>query len=262
MPVLICGIFGPLFYPHDPTIINLSNTLKPPAWMDGGQLTYFLGTDSLGRDMLSRLIQGARASLVVAVFGVCFAGIIGVTVGMIAGYFGGKIDNVIMRIVDTQMSIPPILLVILLSAVMGGGLVVIIVGIAIIFWTTYARVVRGETLSLKQRDFVALAQITGCGKSRILLKHIFPNILNTIVVLATLQLGRAIMIEAAITFLGLGIQPPHAAWGLIIADGRIYMTTAWWVPAFAGLSIMITVLGANLFGDWLRDKLDPRLRQV
>jgi peptide/nickel transport system permease protein len=262
LPVIICGIFGPLFYPHDPTAMNLSMSLRPPGWMSGGDWSYFLGTDNMGRDLLSRLIEGARISMMVAVFGVCIAGLFGVGMGMIAGYFEGKVDNVIMRIVDTQMSIPAILLMILLAAVLGGGLATIIIAISLVFWTTYARVIRGETLSIKQRDFVALARVTGCKDARILWKHIFPNLFNTVMVLATLQLGRAIIIEAGITFLGLGIQPPATAWGLIISDGRIYMSTAWWVPTFAGIAIMITVLGANLFGDWLRDKLDPRLRQL
>jgi peptide/nickel transport system permease protein len=262
LPVIICGIFGPLFYPPDPTVMKLSMSLRPPGWMSGGDWSYFLGTDNMGRDLLSRLIEGARISLMVAVFGVCIAGIFGLAMGMIAGYFEGKVDNVIMRIVDTQMSIPAILLMILLAAVLGGGLATIIIAISLVFWTTYARVIRGETLSIKQRDFVALAKVTGCKDARILWKHIFPNLFNTVMVLATLQLGRAIIIEAGITFLGLGIQPPATAWGLIISDGRIYMSTAWWVPTFAGIAIMITVLGANLFGDWLRDKLDPRLRQL
>ena len=262
LPVVVCGIFGPLFYPHDPTVMKLSMALNPPAWVSGGDWSYFLGTDHMGRDLLSRLIEGARASLIVAVFGVGFAGIFGVAMGMIAGYLEGTIDNVIMRIVDTQMSIPAILLIILLAAVLGGGLVTIIISVSLVFWTTYARVVRGETLSIKQRDFVALAKVRGCGNIRILQKHIFPNLVNTVMVLATLQLGRAIIIEASITFLGLGIQPPATAWGLVISDGRIYMSTAWWIPTFAGGAIMITVLGANLLGDWLRDKLDPRLRQV
>jgi peptide/nickel transport system permease protein len=262
LPVVICGVFGPLFYPHDPTAMKLSFALKPPPWVAGGDWSYFLGTDNMGRDLLSRLIEGARISLLVAVFGVGIAGIFGVALGMIAGYFEGKTDNIIMRIVDIQMSIPAILLIILLAAVLGGGLVTIIISVSIVFWTTYARVIRGEVLSIKQRDFVALAKVTGCGHTRILGKHIFPNLINTVMVLATLQLGRAIIIEASITFLGLGIQPPATAWGLIISDGRIYMSTAWWVPTFAGIAIMITVLGANLLGDWLRDKLDPRLRQV
>ena len=262
LPVIICGLFGPFFYPHDPTLMKLSATLRPPAWMADGSWFYFLGTDNVGRDLLSRLIEGARISLMVAVVGVGLAGIFGVAMGMIAGYFGGKIDNLIMRVVDIQMSIPAILLMILLATVVGTGLVTIIISVAIIFWTTYARVVRGETLSLKERDFVAMAKVTGCGSTRILLVHILPNLINTVMVLASLQLGRAILVEAGITFLGLGIQPPATAWGLIISDGRIYMSTAWWIPTFAGIAILITVLGANLFGDWLRDRLDPKLRQM
>ncbi len=260
-PIVIFGLFGQFMYPHDPTTMDLSNALRPPAWTTG-DWSYVLGTDRLGRDLLSRLMQGARASLLVSVCGVGFAGIIGVTLGMIAGYFKGTVDIIIMRIVDTQMSIPSILLIILLSAVLGAGLATIIICIAVIFWTTYARVVRGQTLSITQREYVALAQVTGCGHFRILTKYIFPNLLNTILVLATIQLGTAIMVEASITFLGMGIQPPDTAWGLIIADGRQYMATAWWIPTFAGLAIMLTVLGANLLGDWVRDKFDPRLRQL
>lgn len=262
LPIIVCGIFGPLFYPHDPNHMNLNLALQPPAWMPGGDPSYFLGTDNLGRDMLSRLIEGARASLIVSVVGVAIAGGIGVILGMMAGYFGGALDNIIMRIVDSWMSIPVILFMLLLSAIMGGGLTTIIISIGIIFWTGYARVVRGVTLSIKQREFVALANVTGCSNLRVLWKHVFPNLVDTIVVMATLQLGTAIMIEASVTFLGLGIQPPDTAWGLIVADGRKYMSTAWWLPTFGGLAIMITVLGANLTGDWLRDKLDPRLRQM
>jgi peptide/nickel transport system permease protein len=161
-----------------------------------------------------------------------------------------------------MMSIPAVLLAILLAASLGAGMTTIIVSITIIFWTHYARVIRGETLSLKRRDFVALARVTGCSTLRILIKHILPNLINTAVVLATLQLGRAIMIEAALTFLGLGLQPPASAWGLIISESRMYLSTAWWLPTFSGLAIMVTVLGANLTGDWLRDALDPKLRQT
>jgi peptide/nickel transport system permease protein len=236
--------------------------LQPPAWLPGGQETYFLGTDHLGRDVLSRLIAGARASLIVGVFGVGLAGIIGISLGMVAGYFEGKIDNLIMRIVDAWMSIPPILLAILLATALGSGLTTIIIAISAVFWTGFARVIRGETLSLKQRDFVTLARVTGCGKLRILLRHIFPNLIGTIMVLCSLQLGQAIIIEAAITFLGLGLQPPDTAWGLMISDGRGYLSTAWWIPTFPGIAIMITVLGANMIGDWVRDRFDPKLRQL
>ena len=262
MPIIVCGIFGPAFYPHEPTQMNLAKSLHPPALLPRGEWSYFLGTDQLGRDLLSRLIEGARVSLIVSIFGVALAGLMGVSLGMIAGYFGGALDHIIMRIVDMMMSIPPILMAILLAASLGSGMMTIILSIMVIFWTGYARVIRGETLSVKQRDFVTLAMVTGCGRVRILMKHIFPNLVNTALVLATLQLGRAIIIEASITFLGLGLQPPASAWGLIISEGRMYLSTAWWIPTFSGLAIMMTVLGSNITGDWLRNALDPKLRRI
>lgn len=262
MPLIIFGIFGTLITPHDPYHIEPSLKLTAPAWAGGGNWSFFLGTDQLGRDVLSRLIVGARSSLIVSLCGVALAGAIGVLLGMIGGYSEGVVGNLIMRITDMQMAIPPILLALLFSAALHGGLTNIIIVIAITFWAPYTRVIRGETLSLKQRDFIALARVAGCSPGRILARHIFPNIVSTIMVLVTLQLGSAIMIESALTFLGLGIQPPASAWGLMIADGRIYISTAWWIPAFAGLAIMVTVLGANLMGDWLRDTLDPKLRQI
>ena len=262
LPIIIAGLFGSYFYPHDPTAMNPPLALRPPAWLPGGNPGYLLGTDQMGSDLLSRLIEGAHASLLVAVIGVALAGSIGVSLGMFAGYFGGNFDHVVMRIVDIEMSIPGILLMILLSSVLGAGMTTIIVSIAVSFWTGYARVIRGETLSVKQRDFVVMAKVTGCNKWRILLKHVLPSLVSTILVLATLQVGTAIMVEAALTFLGLGLQPPATAWGQIISDGRIYMSTAWWIPTFPGLAIMLTVLGSNLLGDWLRDTFDPKLRQV
>jgi peptide/nickel transport system permease protein len=242
--------------------MDLGYSLRPPAMLRGGEWSHFLGTDQMGRDLLSRLIEGARVSLIVSIVGVGLAGLLGISLGMIAGYFEGNIDNIIMRIVDMMMSIPPILMAILLAASLGSGMTTIILSIMVIFWTGYARVIRGETLSIKQRDFVTLALVTGCGRLRILMKHIFPNLVNTAVVLATLQLGRAIITEASITFLGLGLQPPASAWGLIISEGRMYLSTAWWIPTFAGLAIMMTVLGSNITGDWLRDVLDPKLKRV
>jgi peptide/nickel transport system permease protein len=242
--------------------MNLGYSLRPPAMLPGGEWSHFLGTDQMGRDLLSRLIEGARVSLIVSIVGVGLAGLLGISLGMVAGYFEGNIDNIIMRIVDMMMSIPPILMAILLAASLGSGMTTIILSIMVIFWTGYARVIRGETLSIKQRDFVTLALVTGCGRLRILMKHIFPNLVNTAVVLATLQLGRAIITEASITFLGLGLQPPASAWGLIISEGRMYLSTAWWIPTFAGLAIMVTVLGSNITGDWLRDVLDPKLKRI
>lgn len=260
-PIILFGVCGPLFYTHDPVAMNPSQSLKPP-YLFGGTPSYFLGTDHLGRDVFSKIVDGASASLTVAVAGVALAGFIGILLGMIAGYFGGWIDEIIMRIVDIQMSIPAILLTILISAALGGGLFVVTVCVALVFWTQYARVIRGETLTIREREFVTLARIAGCGTARMLVKHIMPSLVSTSIVIATLQLGRAIIIEASITFLGLGIQPPKTAWGLMMAEGRMYLTTAWWLPTFAGLAIVVTVLGANMMGDWLRDKLDPKLRQL
>jgi len=234
--------------------------------MNGGSWTYPLGTDQLGRDLLSRLIQGARASLLVAIFGVLFSGIIGVVLGLLAGYLGGWVDTIIMRVVDTWMAIPQIFFMLLLVAILRragiSGLAPIIISISISMWVPYARMVRGETLSVKQRDFIALAKVTGDSNARIMIKHLFPNVMNTIVVMATTQLGGAIMAEAGMSFLGVGVQPPNTAWGLMISESNKYVTAGiWWIPTFAGALITITVLGSNLFGDWLRDTLDPRTRQ-
>jgi peptide/nickel transport system permease protein len=261
-PVVICGVFGPWLYPHDPTAINFMLPRRPPAWLAGGDWSHILGTDQFGRDLLSRLIEGARVALIVAILGVLGAAVIGIPAGMAAGYFGGWIDNLLMRLVDVKMSIPPILLTILISAAVGGGLWTVVVSIVIVFWADYARVVRGEALSLREQPYVALARVANCSNFRILTRHIFPNLLATCVVLITLQLGRALIIEASITFIGLGIQPPASAWGLLIAEGRAYLATAWWIPTFAGVAITLTVLGANLLGDWLRDVLDPKLRRL
>jgi peptide/nickel transport system permease protein len=262
LPVVICGIFGPLFVPHDPGAVNPDLSMRPPSWLEGAEGTYILGTDSLGRDVLSRVIVGARATLIVSLIGVFLAGTIGVFLGLISAYFGGWFDTVIMRAVDIQMSIPGTLLALLISASLGAGLATVIAVIAIVFWTQYARVTRGETLSVKQRDFVAMARVLGCPAKRILRRHILPNIIDSAFVVATLQLGVAVMLEAALSFLGLGVQPPSVAWGKMIAESRLYIGTAWWLPLFPGLAIMLTVLGANLLGDWLRDRFDPKLRQI
>jgi peptide/nickel transport system permease protein len=261
LPIVLFGLFGPLFYTHDPASMNPGMSLKPP-YLFGGQASYFLGTDHLGRDIFSKIVAGANASLIVAVAGVVLAGVVGILLGMMAGYFGGWIDEVIMRIVDIGISIPAILLTILISAAIGGGLLTVTICVALVFWPQYARIIRGETLSIREREFIELARIGGCGPSRMLVKHVLPNLVSTSMVVATLQLGRAIIIEASITFLGLGIQPPKTAWGLMMAEGRMYLSTAWWLPTFAGLAIVITVLGANMMGDWIRDRLDPTLRQL
>jgi peptide/nickel transport system permease protein len=260
-PLLLFGLLGPWLAPQDPNAITPSRALMPPVGF-GGSFEHLLGTDHMGRDVLSRLIDGARASLIVAFFGVALAGAIGIAVGLIAGAARGWIDEALMRIVDMQLTIPPILLAVLLAGVIGGGLATVVATLSVTFWPTYARVVRAETLVQMQRDHVALARIAGASGFRILRCHVLPHVLSSVVVLGTLQLGAAVGLEAALTFLGLGVQPPASAWGLMISEGKLYMTRAWWLPTVPGIAIVLTVLGANLLGDWLRDRLDPRLRQL
>ena len=262
LPVVLCGVFGQWLMPHDPTLMNPSQALQPPSWLAGEGWTHLFGTDYLGRDVFSRVIAGARASLVVSFVGVAIAGIIGIMLGLTSAFFGGWVDALVVMAIDTQRSMPPILLALLLAAAVGGGLISIIIVIAIIYWTNYARVLRGEALSVKQRDYVVMAKVLGCPTPRILWKHILPNVIDSAMVIATMQLGNAVMLEASLSFLGLGVQPPAVAWGKMIAESRLYIATAWWLPTFPGLALLITVLGANTFGDWLRDKLDPKLRQI
>jgi peptide/nickel transport system permease protein len=248
--------------PYSPTEIALANRLRPPFWEIGGSLTHPLGTDPMGRDLLTRMIYGARVSLLVAVLALLVGGGIGAVLGLIAGYHGGRLDAVVMRVADTTMAFPIILFAILFVVVLGGSLATTVFAVALVLWARYARVIRGEVLSLRERDFVAQARIAGCSSARIILVHLFPNILNTLVVLLSLQVGWVIIVEASLSFLGAGIPPPTPTWGSMIADGRDYIATAWWVSFFPGLAILATVLSFNLFGDWLRDALDPKLRQM
>ncbi|MGH6990984.1 MAG: ABC transporter permease [Stellaceae bacterium] len=261
-PVVIAGVFGSLIFPHDPTAIDLMAPRIPPVWAAGGSWTHILGTDQFGRDLLSRLMEGARPALIVAISSVTLAAIIGVAAGMVSGYYGGAIDNIIMRIADIIFAIPAILLIILIGGAVGGGFTTVLISIVLVSWVLYARVLRGEALVLRERGFVALAKVANCSDLRILMRHILPNLMPTCIVLMTLQAGFALLIEAAITFIGLGIQPPATTWGLLISEGRPYMTTAWWIPTFAGVAITITVLGANLLGDWLQERLNPRLQGI
>ena len=262
LPITMCGLFGHLFMPHDPTMMNPTMALKPPSWLSGEGWTYLFGTDYLGRDVFSRVIVGARASLIVSFIGVGIAGTIGVLAGISAGWFGKKWDAFVVMVVDIQRSIPGILMALLLCAVLGAGLWSVIIVIAIRYWTHYARIIRGETMSVKQREYVTMATSLGGSPFQLLLKHVLPNVIDSAMIVATMELGNAVMLEATLSFLGLGVQPPAVAWGKMIAESRMYIATAWWLPTFPGLALFITVLGANLLGDWLRDKLDPKLRQV
>lgn len=264
-PLLVFGILGSLIYPHDPHTVDFSIALQPPAWLPGGSWSYFLGTDQMGRDLLTRLIEGARASLLVGIFGVLISNFIGMVIGLVAGYFGGKTDQVTMRLVDVWMAIPGIFFTLMFVAVMRAagiqGLMPIIIAVGLTMWPMCTRMVRAEVLSLKQREYVALAKVTGASNFRILVKHLSPNVMNTIVVMTSVGLGGAIMMESGLSFLGVGVMPPQTAWGTLISASLTYMYSAWWIPTFAGVALVITILGANLLGDWLRDVLDPRTRQ-
>lgn len=257
-PLVVFGIFGHWLLPYDPSQVDFSNTQQPPAWLVGGNWHHLLGTDHFGRDLLSTIIEGARVSFVVAMVGVVGAAVIGVALGMVAGYFGGWVETLPMQLADIKMSIPATLLIVLVGTAMGGGLMTILIAIVFLFWADYARVVRGEALTLRERQYVALARVANCSHWWILTRHILPNLLPTCIVLMTLQFGRAVLLEAGISFIGLGIQPPDTSWGLLVAEGRAYTATAWWMPTFPGLAITMAVLGANLFGDWLRDQLSAR----
>lgn len=255
---VMAAVLAPLIAPHDPAEQNFLVSLAPPAWTDDGSLANLLGGDNLGRDILSRLIYGARLSLIIAVFAIALAGSVGVVLGLIAGYVGGVIDSLIMRIVDAFLAMPFILMALGFVAALGPSVSNIILVMGITNWARYARLVRGEVLSVKSRDFVALARIAGQPRWRIGIRHILPNVANSIIVLATLDLGRVIILESSLSFLGLGVQPPDVSWGLMLADGRAYMTVAWWLTVMPGLAILLSVLSLNIFGDWLRDRLDPR----
>lgn len=260
--LVIPAVFAPQVAPHDPLKGALSKRLKPPAWMQGGTLDHPLGTDKLGRDILSRIIHGSRISLMVSLVAIFVGGSIGTTLGLISGYFGGKLDALIMRLVDISLSLPTILLALVLVAAVGPSFGTVITVVAVLLWARYARLVRGETLSIKERDFIARARVAGASHFRIMFRYIFPNVVNSLVVLITLQVGAVILLESTLSFLGAGIPRPTPAWGVMVADGRELIVTAWWVSMFPGVAIMLTVLSLNLLGDWLRDHLDPKLQNV
>ena len=257
---LFAAVFSGTIAPYDPAEQDITKALKPPVVMEGGSIDHVLGTDELGRDLWSRIVWGARIALIVGFVAVVLSGFIGTCLGLIAGYFGGAVDSVIMRLVDIQLSLPAILLALAIIGAVGPSLTNIIIVIALTTWADYTRMVRAEVLSVKENEFVELAKVTGCSTLRILRKHIFPSVVNSLTVIATLMLGRVIIFESALSFLGLGVQPPTPSWGIMLADGRQYLTYAWWLATFPGIAIMGVVLGTNLVGDWLRDFLDPKLR--
>lgn len=260
--MVLTAVFANVLTPYSPVDISLPERLRPPFWERGGSLAHPLGTDPMGRDLLTRMIYGARISLLVGFLGLCIGGGVGAALGLIAGYTGGRVDAFLMRVTDTTLAFPIILFAILLVVILGGSLITVVLAVALVLWARFARVIRGEVLSIRERDFVAQARIAGSSPARIILVHLFPNVLNTLVVLLSLQVGWVIIVEASLSFLGAGVPPPTPTWGSMIAEGRDYIASAWWVSFFPGLAILVTVLAFNLFGDWLRDALDPTLRQL
>ena len=261
--IAFVAIFANVLAPYDPEIGSLAARFRPPAWQAGGSGEFLFGTDHLGRDVLSRLIFGARVSMVVGFTAVIFAGVLGTGLGILSGYLGGWVDQVIMRITDTWLALPALTFAIFLAAIVGPSEMNIVIILGLVYWTRYARVIRGEVLSLKEREFVRLAIVAGCSKRTIMRRHILPNVVNSAIVLGTLMLGVVIVTEAALSFLGVGVPPPKPAWGLMLADGKKGMMVGyWWLTVLPGVCIMLMVLSANLIGDWLRVKLDPQLRQL
>jgi len=260
--VLACAVAGDWIAPFDPNDMDLGASFQPPVWQAGGGWNHLLGTDNLGHDILSRIIAGSRVSVVVAFYAIALSGAAGALAGMASGYFGGWVDAAIMRLVEIQMSIPAVALALILAAALEPGLSTVVVVIVLTYWTWYARIIRGEVLALRKRDYVALAVVAGVGTATVFRRHLLPNIGNTLLVLASLQVGQVILFEASLSFLGLGIQQPDVSWGLMLADARQYISNAPWAITLPGVAIMLTCLAANLFGDWLRDRLDPHLRQL
>jgi len=261
--IALTAIFANVLAPHNPEVGSLTARFRPPVWQTGGSMDHILGTDQLGRDVLSRLIFGARVSLVVGFTAVIVAGVIGTTLGILAGYIGGWVDQAIMRLTDAWLALPGLTFAIFLAAIVGPSMWNIVIILGAVYWTRYARVVRGEVLSLKEREFVRLAVVACCSRMTIMWRHILPNVVNSAIVLATLMLGVVIVTEASLSFLGVGVPPPQPAWGLMLSDGKQgLMVGYWWLTVMPGCCIMLMVLSANLLGDWLRVKLDPQLRQL
>ena len=260
--IAFMAIFAPIIAPHDPGRSILSERNMPPVWYPEGTWKYPLGKDPIGRDVLSRVIAGARTSLMVVAVSIVVGTILGTGIGLVAGYYGGLIDEVLMRLVDIWYGIPFVMVALIVSIVVGPGLSTMMGLLAAASFAGFVRQIRAEVLSIKERDYIALARVAGASPARILLRHVLPGVINTVVVIATLSTGGLILAEAFLSFLGAGIPPPTPTWGAMVAGGREYLRTAWWITVVPGIGILLIVLALNFLGDWLRDRLDPRLRQV
>ena len=259
--VIVCGLFAPLLAPHSPLDSSLSATLQPPIGF-GGTWSHALGTDELGRDILSRLLYGARVSMIIGLGAVGLSTVVGVAVGLVSAYSGGAVDAILMRLVEVQFAFPTIILALILAAVIGPGVTTVFISVIAVYWAYFARLTRGEALKVKTSDFVSLARVAGASRYRIVTRHLFPNITNGVIVLFSLQVASGITFEAALSFLGLGIQPPNPSWGSMLGAGRGYVTIAWWLSVIPGAVIALTILSLNMLGDWVRDKLDPKRQRL
>jgi len=260
--LVLTAIFAPWLSPHDPIKVSMTERRLPPAFMEGGTADHLLGTDNLGRDILSRAIYGARISLSVSLLVIGITASVGTILGIAAGYLGGRTEAFLMRFTDISMSFPPLVLAILLSVILGPGFFTVVLALSILGWAPYARLIRGESLRIRGSDFVAQARVSGASPMRIMIRHIFPNVINPLIIIMTMAVGFMILAEATLSYLGVGIPPPEASWGNMVADGRNDIDRAWWISTFPGILIGLVVLSGNFFGDWLRDKMDPRLRQL
>ena len=259
--LVLVAIFAPLIAPHDATMQYRDSLLVPPVWQEGGKTSFLLGTDAVGRDILSRLIFGARYSLFIGIVVVAVALVGGIIIGLVAGYFGGWVDTVIMRIMDVILAFPSLLLALVLVAVLGPGLINAMIAIAIVYQPHFARLTRAAVMGEKQREYVTAARVAGAGNLRLMFKTILPNCLAPLIVQATLSFSSAVLDAAALGFLGMGAQPPTPEWGTMLAEAREFILRAWWVVTFPGLAILVTVLAINVMGDGLRDALDPKLKR-
>jgi len=268
IPLVILGLlalsalFAPIVAPHPPLEINLANSLLPPFYHDGGSLVYPLGTDQLGRDILSRIIYGGRISILLASSVIVIGGTVGTALGLISGYRGGATDTIVQRGVEAILSLPTIMVAIVFVFVMGQGVLSVVLILSPFIAASFTRMVRGDTLSVRHMPYVSLARVAGASHTRILFRHVLPNVAGTIIVLATLELGGLILVEASLSFLGVGIPPPLPAWGLMVDAGREFIATRYWLTLFPGLAIVVTVLSINWIGDWLRNVLDPKQQVV
>jgi len=260
--LVVAGSFAPFIVPHDPYKGRVRDAFIPPVWAEGGSAKYILGTDHAGRDILSRIIQGARISLMVVSVSVAFGFVVGSSLGLAAAYAGGWWDEVIMRLVDVFYAIPYMMIALVVVVIFGQSMTIVLVLLALFSWAGFVRVVRAHTLTVKSMDFIALARVAGASHARILVQHIVPMVLSSAVVVATLNVGSLILLEATLSFIGAGIPAPNPAWGTMIAEGRNYITSFWWQAFFPGVAIFLVVMSLNFFGDWMRDRLDPRLRQT